>query len=126
MRRNVSPVRNVQFSLISINNGSRKLLGFIIHQGVFTNSGHYINWVRYSNKWYHCSDHIVHCSPHPKKYSGSTVLSCYPTAIPIAQIASDYQGSTVYLLFYIKQIDIETLVCFLVSTFGLIDCLVVC
>ena len=69
---------NIDFSYSCINNRTRKnnhlfgihediklglvkykLLGFITHQGVFTNSGHYVNWVRYRNKWYHCNDHII-------------------------------------------------------------------
>ena len=56
-----------------------KLLGFITHQGVFTNSGHYVNWVRYSNKRYHCNDHII------KDYPLLT------------------SSKEVYLLFYIKN-----------------------
>ena len=55
-----------------------KLLGLITNQGVFTNSGHYVNWVRYSNKWYHCNDHII------KDYPLLT------------------SSKEVYLLFYIK------------------------
>ena len=31
----------------------------IIHKGVFTNSCHYVNWVRFSNKWYNSNDHII-------------------------------------------------------------------
>ena len=49
----------------------------------FTNSGHYVNWVRYSNKWHHCNDHII------KDYPLLT------------------SSKEVYLLFYIKQIDIS-------------------
>ena len=75
---NVLLIQVNRFSYSSINNRPRKnnqlfdihediklglvkykLLGFIIHQGVFTNSGHYVNLVRYSNKWNHCNDHII-------------------------------------------------------------------
>ena len=48
-----------------------KLLGFITHQGVFTNSGHYVNWVRYITNGIIAMIILlktIHCSPHPKKY----------------------------------------------------------
>ena len=94
---NVLLIQVNRFSYSSINNRPRKnnqlfgihediklglvkykLLGFIILQGVFTNSGHYVNWVRYTNKWYHCNDHII------KDYPLLT------------------SSKEIYLLFYIK------------------------
>ena len=36
------------------------LLGLIEHHGVFIDSGHYVSYIRQSNKWYHCDDkHIT-------------------------------------------------------------------
>ena len=46
---------NIKLGLINYT-----LLGLIEHHGVFIDSGHYVSYIRQSNKWYHCDDkHIT-------------------------------------------------------------------
>ena len=46
---------NIKLSLINYT-----LLGLTEHHSVFIESGHYVIYIRQSNKWYHCDDkHIT-------------------------------------------------------------------
>ena len=46
---------NIKLSLINYT-----LLGLTEHHSVFVESGHYVSYIRQSNKWYHCDDkHIT-------------------------------------------------------------------
>ena len=46
---------NIKLGLINYT-----LLGLIEHHGVFIDSGHYVSYIRQSNKWYHCDDKHNH------------------------------------------------------------------
>ena len=70
---------NIKLGLINYT-----LLGLIEHRGVFINSGHYASYIRQNNKWYHCDD----------KHITETNLFTL--------------SNNVYLLFYAKEIDIDT------------------
>ena len=60
------------------------LLGLIEHHGVFIDSGHYVSYVRQSNKWCHCDDgHITE-----------------------ANLLTLWNG--VYLVFCAKEVDLGT------------------
>ena len=60
------------------------LLGLIEHHGVFIDSGHYVSYIRQSNKWYHCdSKHITE----------TNLLTL---------------SNNVYLMFYAKEVDLGT------------------
>ena len=39
------------------------MLGYIDHQGVCVDAGHYVCYVKHNNKWYHCSDEIIFEKP---------------------------------------------------------------
>ena len=65
---------NIKLGLINYT-----LLGLIEHHGVFIDSGHYVSYIRQSNKWYHCDDNVC-------------------------QILSN----NVYLMFYAKEVDLGT------------------
>ena len=57
------------------------LLGLIEHHGVFIDSGHYVSYIRKSNKWYHCDD---------KHITETNLLTL---------------SNNVYLMFYAKEVD---------------------
>ena len=57
------------------------LLGLIEHHGVFIDSGHYVSYIRKSNKWYHCDD---------KHITETNLLT---------------SSNNVYLMFYAKEVD---------------------
>ena len=65
---------NIKLGLISYN-----LLGFIEHHGTYINSGHYICYTKYKNKWYHCNDKYI-------KETNLLTMSKY-----------------IYLMFYVKD-----------------------
>ena len=54
------------------------------HHGVFIDSGHYVSYIRQSNKWYHCDD---------KHITETNLLRL---------------SNNVYLMFYAEEIDIGT------------------
>ena len=60
------------------------LLGLIEHHGVFIDSGHYVSYIRQSNKWYHCDD---------KHITETNLLTL---------------SNNVYLMFYAKEVDLGT------------------
>ena len=60
------------------------LLGLIEHHGVFTDSGHYVSYIRQSNKWDHCDD---------KHITETNLLTL---------------SNNVYLMFYAKEVDLGT------------------
>ena len=70
---------NIKLGLINYT-----LMGLIEHHGVFINSGHYVSYIRQNNKWYHCDD----------KYITETNLLT--------------MSNNVYLVFYVKEINIDT------------------
>ena len=51
------------------------------HHGVFIDSGHYVSYIRKSNKWYHCDD---------KHITETNLLT---------------SSNNVYLMFYAKEVD---------------------
>ena len=65
---------NIKLGLISYS-----LLDFIEHHGTYINSGHYICYTKYKNKWYHCNDKYI-------KETNLLTMSNY-----------------VYLMFYVKD-----------------------
>ena len=60
------------------------LLGLIEHHGVFIDSGHYVSYIRQSNKWYHCDDRHI---------TGTNLLTL---------------SNGVCLVFYAKEVDLGT------------------
>ena len=70
---------NIKLGLINYT-----LLGLKEHHGVFINSGHYVSCIRQNNKWYHCDD---------KHITETNLLTL---------------SNNVYLVFYAKEIDIDT------------------
>ena len=70
---------NIKLGLINYT-----LLGLIEHHGVFIDSGHYVSYIRQSNKWYHCDD----------KYITETNLLTL--------------SNNVCLMFYAKEVDLVT------------------
>ena len=52
--------------------------------GVFIDSGHYVSYIRQSNKWYHCDD---------KHITETNLLTL---------------SNNVYLMFYAKEVDLGT------------------
>ena len=77
---------NHPFGILNIKLGliNYTLLGLTEHHGVFINSGHYVSYIRQSNKWYHCDDkHII----------ATNLLTL---------------SNNVYLVFYAREIDIGT------------------
>ena len=68
---------NIKLGLINYT-----LLGLIEHHGVFIDSGHYVRYIRQSNKWYHCDD---------KHITETNLLTL---------------SNNVYLMFYSKEVDI--------------------
>ena len=57
------------------------LLGLMEHHGIFIDSGHYVSYIRKSNKWYHCDD---------KHITETNLLT---------------SSNNVYLMFYAKEVD---------------------
>ena len=55
-----------------------------LHHGVFIDSGHYVSYIRQSNKWYHCDD---------KHITETNLLTL---------------SNNVYLMFYAKKVDLGT------------------
>ena len=70
---------NIKLGLINYT-----LLGLIEHHGVFIDSGHYVSYIRQSNKWYHCDD---------KHITDTNLLTL---------------SNNVYLMFYAKEVDLGT------------------
>ena len=70
---------NIKLGLINYT-----LLGLIEHHGVFIDSGHYVSYIRQSNKWYHCND---------KHITETNLLKL---------------SNNVYLMFYAKEVDLGT------------------
>ena len=70
---------NIKLGLINYT-----LLGLIEHHGVFIDSGHYVSYIRQSNKWYHCDD---------KHITETNLLTL---------------SNNVYLMFYAKKVDLGT------------------
>ena len=70
---------NIKLGLINYT-----LLGLIEHHGVFIDSGHYVSYIRQSNKWYHCDD---------KHITETNLLTL---------------SNNVYLTFYAKEVDLGT------------------
>ena len=70
---------NIKLGLINYT-----LLGLIEHHGVFIDSGHYVSYIRQSNKWYHCDD---------KHITQTNLLTL---------------SNNVYLMFYAKEVDLGT------------------
>ena len=70
---------NIKLGLINYT-----LLGLIEHHGVFIDSGHYVSYIRQSNKCYHCDD---------KHITETNLLTL---------------SNNVYLMFYAKEVDIGT------------------
>ena len=70
---------NVRLGLVNYT-----LLGLIEHHGVFIDSGHYVSYIRQSNKWYHCDD---------KHITETNLLTL---------------SNNVYLMFYAKEVDLGT------------------
>ena len=70
---------NIKLGLINYT-----LLGLIEHHGVFIDSGHYVSYIRQSNKWYHCDD---------KHVTETNLLTL---------------SNNVYLMFYAKEVDLGT------------------
>ena len=70
---------NIKLGLINYT-----LLGPIEHHGVFIDSGHYVSYIRQSNKWYHCDD---------KHITETNLLTL---------------SNNVYLMFYAKEVDLGT------------------
>ena len=70
---------NIKLGLINYT-----LLGLIEHHGVFIDSGHYVSYIRQSNKWYHCDD---------KHITETNLLTL---------------SNNVYLMFYAKEVDLRT------------------
>ena len=70
---------NIKLGLINYT-----LLGLIEHHGVFIDSGHYVSYIRQSNKWYHCDD---------KHIRETNLLTL---------------SNNVYLMFYAKEVDLGT------------------
>ena len=70
---------NIKLGLINYT-----LLGLIEHHGVFIDSGHYVSYIRQSNKWYHCDD---------KHITETNLLAL---------------SNNVYLMFYAKEVDLGT------------------
>ena len=70
---------NIKLGLINYT-----LLGLIEHHGVFIDSGHYVSYIRQSNKWYHCDD---------KHITETNLLTLL---------------NNVYLMFYAKEVDLGT------------------
>ena len=70
---------NIKLGLINYT-----LLGLIEHHGVFIDSGHYVSYIRQSNKWYHCDD---------KHITETNLLT---------------SSNNVYLMFYAKEVDLGT------------------
>ena len=70
---------NIKLGLINYT-----LLGLIEHHGVFIDSGHYVSYIRQSNKWYHCDD---------KHITETNLLTL---------------SNNVYLMFYAKEVDLGT------------------
>ena len=70
---------NIKLGLINYT-----LLGLIEHNGVFIDSGHYVSYIRQSNKWYHCDD---------KHITETNLLTL---------------SNNVYLMFYAKEVDLGT------------------
>ena len=60
------------------------LLGLIEHHGVFIEFGHYVSYIRQSNKWNHCDD---------KHITETNLLTL---------------SNNVYLMFYAKEVDLGT------------------
>ena len=52
--------------------------------GVFIDSGHFVSYIRQSNKWYHCDD---------KHITETNLLTL---------------SNNVYLMFYAKEVDLGT------------------
>ena len=73
---------NVPYTLLGLINYT--LLGLIEHHGVFIDSGHYVSYIRQSNKWYHCDD---------KHITETNLLTL---------------SNNVYLMFYAKEVDLGT------------------
>ena len=71
--------KNIKLGLINYT-----LLGLIEHHGVFIDSGHYVSYIRQSNKWYHCDD---------KHITETNLLAL---------------SNNVYLMFYAKEVDLGT------------------
>ena len=72
--------KNIKLGLINYT-----LLGLIEHHGVFIDSGHYVSYIRQSNKWYHCDD---------KHITETNLLTL---------------SNNVYLMFYAKEyVDLGT------------------
>ena len=55
-----------------------------VFYGVFIDSGHYVSYIRQSNKWYHCDD---------KHITETNLLTL---------------SNNVYLMFYAKEVDLGT------------------
>ena len=72
-------ISNIKLGLINYT-----LLGLIEHHGVFIDSGHYVSYIRQSNKWYHCDD---------KHITETNLLTL---------------SNNVYLMFYAKEVDLGT------------------
>ena len=70
---------NIKLGLINYT-----LLGLIEHHDVFFDSGHYVSYIRQSNKWYHCDD---------KHITKTNLLTL---------------SNNVYLMFYAKEVDLGT------------------
>ena len=70
---------NIKLGLINYT-----FLGLIEHHGVFIDSGHYVSYIRQSNKWYHCDD---------KHITETNLLTL---------------SNNVYLMFYAKEVDLGT------------------
>ena len=70
---------NIKLGLINYT-----LLGLIEHHGVFIDSGHYVSYIRQSNKWYHCD---------AKHITETNLLTL---------------SNNVYLMFYAKEVDLGT------------------
>ena len=70
---------NIKLGLINYT-----LLGLIEHHGVFIDSGHYVSYIRQSNKWYHCDD---------KHITETNLLTL---------------SNNVYLMFYAREVDLGT------------------
>ena len=56
----------------------------VVLHAVFIDSGHYVSYIRQSNKWYHCDD---------KHITETNLLTL---------------SNNVYLMFYAKEVDLGT------------------
>ena len=72
------------YTVYLFNSFSQRFLGLIEHHGVFIDSGHYVSYIRQSNKWYHCDD---------KHITETKLLTL---------------SNNVYLMFYAKEVDLGT------------------